>query len=67
MEKKHIGINAGRVWHILNENGKLSIFELCRRLSLTFEEVSLAIGWLARERKISVDKVENMLIISLYL
>lgn len=51
MEKKRIGSNAGKVWRILNEKGELSMFDLCRELSLTFEDVALAIGWLAREDK----------------
>lgn len=52
MEKTKIGLNAGKVWRILNEKGELSMFDLCRELSLTFEDVALAIGWLAREDKI---------------
>jgi len=51
MEKTKIGLNAGKVWRILNEKGELSMFDLCRELSLTFEDVALAIGWLARESK----------------
>ena len=53
MNKNLIGLNAGKVWRILNEKGELSMFELCRELGLTFEEVAVAIGWLARENKIS--------------
>lgn len=53
MENTRIGLNAGKVWRILNEKGELSMFELCRELGLTFEEVAVAIGWLARENKIS--------------
>ena len=45
MEKTKIGLNAGKVWRILNEKGELSMFDLCRELSLTFEDVALAIGW----------------------
>ena len=53
MENTRIGLHAGKVWRILNEKGELSMFELCRELGLTFEEVAVAIGWLARENKIS--------------
>ncbi len=56
MEKTRIGLNAGKVWRILNEKGELSMFDLCRELSLTFEDVALAIGWLAREDKIFLRK-----------
>ena len=50
MENTRIGLNAGKVWRILNEKGELSMFELCRELGLTFEEVAVA-TWLARQRK----------------
>ena len=38
------------------------MFDLCRELSLTFEDVALAIGWLAREDKIFLRKREGMLL-----
>lgn len=56
MEKKRIGSNAGKVWRILNEKGELSMFTLCHELGLTFEDVAIAIGWLARENKILLRK-----------
>lgn len=65
MEKKRIGSNAGKVWRILNENGELSMFALCHELGLTFEDVALAIGWLARENKILLRKREGMLFVSI--
>ena len=65
MENTRIGLNAGKVWRILNETGKLSMFELCRELGLTFEEVAVAIGWLARENKISFREKDNMLFVKI--
>ena len=62
MEKTKIGLNAGKVWRILNEKGELSIFDLCRELSLTFEDVALAIGWLAKECFLPVSKMSNLLL-----
>ena len=47
MEKTKIGLNAGKVWRILNEKGELSMFDLFRELSLTFVDVALVIVWLA--------------------
>ena len=61
MEKTKIVVNAGKVWRILNEKGELSMFDLCRDLGLTFEDVALAIGWLARENKIFLRKKDEML------
>lgn len=65
MEKTKVGLNAGKVWHILNEKGELSMFELCHELGLTFEDVALAIGWLAREDKIFMKKKDGMLFASI--
>ena len=62
MEKKRIGSNAGKVWRILNEK---SMFTLCHELGLTFEDVAIAIGWLARENKILLRKKEGMLYASI--
>ena len=65
MENTRIGLNAGKVWRILNEKGELSMFELCRELGLTIEEVAVAIGWLARENKISFREKDNMLFVKI--
>ena len=65
MENTRIGLNAGKVWRILNEKGELSMFELRRELGLTFEEVAVAIGWLARENKISFREKDNMLFVKI--
>ena len=65
MENTRIGLNAGKVWRILNEKGELSMFELCRELGLTFEEVAVAIGWLDRENKISFREKDNMLFVKI--
>ena len=65
MENTRIGLNAGKVWRILNEKGELSMFELCRELGLTFVEVAVAIGWLARENKISFREKDNMLFVKI--
>ena len=65
MENTRIGLNAGKVWRILNEKGELSMFELCRELGLTFEEVAVAIGWLARENKLSFREKDNMLFVKI--
>ncbi|MEY8687097.1 winged helix-turn-helix domain-containing protein [Bacteroides sp. AN502(2024)] len=65
MEKTRIGLNAGKVWRILNEKGELSMFDLCRDLGLTFEDVALAVGWLVRENKLLLRKKEGMLFASI--
>ena len=54
MEKGRIGLNAGKVWHALNEVNEISTQELSRKLSLSIEDLALAIGWLARENNIYI-------------
>ena len=64
MEKTKIGLNAGKVWRILNEKGELSMFDLCRELSLTFEDVALLlVGW--PEKTKSFEEKEGMLFASI--
>ena len=41
------------------------MFTLCHELGLTFEDVAIAIGWLARENKILLRKKEGMLYASI--
>ena len=64
MEKGRIGLNAGKVWHALNEVNEISTQELSRKLSLSIEDLALAIGWLARENKIMIRKAQSQLTFS---
>ena len=41
MEKGRIGLNAGKVWHALNEVNEISTQELSRKLSLSIEDLAL--------------------------
>lgn len=65
MEKGKIGENAETIWHLLNEIKEISIFDLCHKTDLSFEDAALAIGWLAIEDKLFIHKRENMIIISI--
>lgn len=47
-----IGVNAGRVWSILDEKGKQSVKDIKEETKLTYNNLYAAIGWLAREGKI---------------
>lgn len=65
MDKNIIGLNAGKVWQAMNGIGKeISIPELARRLGLSVESTALAIGWLARENKICVQRKDGLIGIS---
>lgn len=48
-----IGINAGIVWHVL-EKGRQEMKTIRKTSKLTEKEVYAAMGWLAREGKISI-------------
>ena len=54
MDKRIVGVNAGNVWHALNEVKRISIPELARKLNLSVESTALAVGWLARENKVCI-------------
>jgi hypothetical protein len=64
MEKVKIGENSRKVWHVLNEMKRISIQELCSRTNLAIEDAMLAIGWLARENSIFIEKRENTIYLS---
>ena len=55
MEINNIGANAGIVWNALNANGKLTEAKLKKETGLASAEFFTALGWLAREGKVSVE------------
>ncbi len=63
MDKNVVGINAGKVWHALNGIDGISVPELARRLNLSVESTALAIGWLARENKICVERKDGIIMV----
>lgn len=52
MLKKQIGIDAGVIWQLLQEKGKLSMRQIGEQSNLSSDRILLATGWLAREDKI---------------
>lgn len=55
MDKHQIGLNAGRIWHLLDNNRKWNYCDLLEASGLSERELNLAIGWLAREDKIEFE------------
>jgi hypothetical protein len=51
-----VGSAAGKVWASLSEVGQASATKLAEATALDRNEVQRAIGWLAREGKISVER-----------
>ena len=61
MEKGIVGVNAGNVWHALNEADGISIPELARKVNLSVESTALAVGWLARENKVVIERKNGLI------
>jgi len=60
-----IGINAGKVWTVLDETGRQNLKEIKKTTKLTDKDLYAALGWLAREGKIALEEVEKELFVSL--
>ena len=52
MYANDVGINAGAIWSLLSEKGKLSIREIGELTNFREQFIYLAFGWLLREDKI---------------
>lgn len=52
MLTEKIGTNAGLIWSVL-ENGEQNVKAVKKATKLAEKELNLALGWLAREGKIS--------------
>ncbi|HID25877.1 MAG TPA: hypothetical protein EYP23_05395 [Thermoplasmata archaeon] len=50
-----IGVNAGRVWKTLNIWGELDFSNLAKLVDMNDRELFTALGWLAREDKVTSD------------
>ena len=60
-----IGETAGKVWEFLNEKGESNIIQLMRGVEADAGLILQAIGWLAREDKIRIEKKGVYVIYSL--
>jgi hypothetical protein len=54
MDTALIGETAGMVWQYLSTNGKTSLRALEKGLDAQSSAVYMAIGWLAREGKLTI-------------
>lgn len=54
-----IGIDAGKIWNELELNGEMTTGALKKCLELSPFNLNIAIGWLAREDKILLDRNGN--------
>ena len=61
-----IGTNAGLVWKVLNEGGKMSVKAVQKATKIKAEkDMYAAFGWLAKEGKLSFEEVEGELFVAL--
>lgn len=52
---EQIGEAAGVIWNHLNQNGQVSLTKLIKEAGLPRDVVMQALGWLAREDKLSIE------------
>ena len=60
-----IGVNAGKVWTVLDAKGRQNVKDVKTKTKLTDKNLFAALGWLAREGKISLEEKGKDLFVSL--
>ena len=66
MQASQIGEFAGIVWRKLESNGNMNIEALQEETGMDMPEIFAALGWLARENKISFTKENGVTTVGLY-
>lgn len=59
------GVNAGKVWSVLDEAGRQNVKDVKKSTKLTDKDLYAALGWLAREGKVTVEEEEKEVFVSL--
>ena len=60
-----VGETAGKVWSLLNDRGPQTLAQLKKTLDGAGELVGFAIGWLAREDKVTITQEKKSLKVAL--
>ena len=60
-----IGETAGKIYQQLKQKNAATPTELIKAVKVPYDELQMALGWLARENKIKFEKVKNRLKIML--
>ncbi|WAK01625.1 winged helix-turn-helix domain-containing protein [Methylobacter sp. YRD-M1] len=50
-----IGEAAGKIWRYLDENGPASVSKVSSETGISKNDIQRAIGWLAKEDKLSIE------------
>ena len=53
---EQIGIDAGKVWTELEQKGRMNVRALRNAIKLTERDTFAALGWLAKEGKLTIEK-----------
>ena len=62
---EQIGETAGAIWHVLYESGPLTLTQLVKEADAPRDVVMQAVGWLAREGKLSIEEDGRKKIVAL--
>jgi hypothetical protein len=65
MSNEKIGENAGNIWRTLKENVQMNSNALKKATHLNEKDMNMALGWLARENKLSFEQKGNQTLISI--
>lgn len=65
MYKTDIGINAGAIWHLLSDNGALTIEEIQEMTGYKNDFILFSLGWLSREDKVLFFKKDEKIYVAL--
>ena len=60
-----VGETAGKVWHLLNDQGPQTIPQLKKKIDGSGELLGFALGWLAREDKVDIRQEKKVLRVAL--
>ena len=60
-----VGENAGKIWHLLNDEGPQTFAQLKKKLNGSGELLSFALGWLAREDKVDITQEKKVVKVAL--
>ncbi len=60
-----IGNVAGQVWQYLNKNGAQTVAKIAKQSDIEMKQLQRAIGWLAKEDKITITSKGRTEVISL--
>lgn len=60
-----VGETAGKVWHLINDEGPQTFLQLKKKLNGSGEILSFALGWLAREDKVDITQEKRVIKVAL--